>query len=360
MSRPTGLASATTLVDTLMSKYANVPAAIMLRLSHWKEAFCLGPKWHETPFLVSFLNGLFADASSLTCSATMTALVKQDTGTVQGLLTSKSRISKRNTTIPRLELVAGHTAANMANNVQQALPLARCFHQHMEGQYSGTLLADKSWKVFVVNRVRKIATITENINISWKYCPTDKNIADLGSRGALVDKMEKGDWFTGPKWLQHKEKWPEQPTLARSTEAREEEKPLKEVVVSASKHRPDEWDQLLEAKPYWAVLRVTAWAIRLENNTLAKKQSRKKRKGALCTDEIRRAKELWAQKRIQQDTETPGWRLVEDTETGILKCVERIPGYRTTYLEDSLLTQKLIRHVHARSNISEWPTLWQK
>ena len=201
----------------------------------------------------------------------------------------------------------------------------------------------------MANQVRKIATVTEKLNISWKYCPTDKNIADLGSRGASVDKMEKGDWLTGPEWLQHEEKWPEQPTLARSTEASDEEKLLKEVVASASEHKPDERDQLLEGKPYWTELRFTAWAKRFKDNTLAKKQMRKKRKKALCTDEIRQAKELWvrrAQKRIPQDTETPGWRLVEDKETGVLKCVGRIPGYRPTYLEDCLLTQKLIRHLH--------------
>ena len=63
----------------------------------------------------------FADASSLVCSAATIALVKQDTGTVQGLLTSRSRISKRNTTMPRLELVEGHMAAKTVNDVPQAL-----------------------------------------------------------------------------------------------------------------------------------------------------------------------------------------------------------------------------------------------
>ncbi|XP_068690319.1 uncharacterized protein [Montipora foliosa] len=225
---------------------------------------------------------LFADASSLACSATTIALVKQDTGTVQGLLTSKSRISERNTTMPRLELVAGHMAANMANNVQQALtrwPVAS-INIWMDSTVALYWLMNpgRNWKVFVANRVRKIATITEKLNISWKYCPTDKNIADLGSRGASVDKMEKGDWFTGPEWLQHEEKWPEQPTLALSTEASEEEKPLKEVVASAREHKPDEWDQLLEGKPYWTVLRVTAWATRFKDNTLAKKEMRKRGK----------------------------------------------------------------------------------
>ena len=104
----------------------------------------------------------------------------------------------------------------------------------------------------------------------------------------------------------------------------------------------DKWDQLLEGKPYWTVLRITAWTIRFKDNTLAKKQ--------MCTDQIKQAKQLWvrrAQSQIPQRTETQGWRFVADKETGVLKCVGRTPGYRPTYLEDCLLTQKLIRHVHS-------------
>ena len=64
---------------------------------------------------------LFADDSNLACCAATVAVVKQKTGTVQGLLTSKSRISKRNTSIPRLELVSGQMVANMAKNLYNAL-----------------------------------------------------------------------------------------------------------------------------------------------------------------------------------------------------------------------------------------------
>ena len=148
----------------------------------------------------------------------------------------------------------------------------------------------RNWKVFVANCVQKIAKITEELNISWKYCPTDKNIADLGSRGVSLDKMEKGNWFIGPEWLQHDDEWPEQPTLACSTEVSKEEKPLRVVVASVKEHKPDEWDQLLECKPYWSVLRITAWAIRFKGNTLANKQKGRKQKGALCTDEISKLK----------------------------------------------------------------------
>ena len=57
----------------------------------------------------------------------------------------------------------------------------------------------KAWKVFVANRVKKIAETTDGLNVIWKHCPTKMNLADLGSRGATLDKLENQEWFTGPK-----------------------------------------------------------------------------------------------------------------------------------------------------------------
>ena len=65
----------------------------------------------------------------------------------------------------------------------------------------------KSWKVFVSNRVKKIAEITKEVNISWKYCPTKLNLADLGSRGVDIGKLESQAWFTGPDWLLREDEW---------------------------------------------------------------------------------------------------------------------------------------------------------
>lgn len=59
----------------------------------------------------------------------------------------------------------------------------------------------RAWKTFVSNRVRKIAEITQETGIEWRYCPTDRNLADLGSRGASLEKMRRGQWFEGTKWL---------------------------------------------------------------------------------------------------------------------------------------------------------------
>ena len=67
--------------------------------------------------------------------------------------------------------------------------------------------------MFVTDRVRKIAKIAVAVIIEWKHCPSEKNIADLGSRGANLDKMEKANWFDGPDWLLEESDWPEHPEL---------------------------------------------------------------------------------------------------------------------------------------------------
>ena len=54
----------------------------------------------------------------------------------------------------------------------------------------------KGWKVFVANRVKKIAETTGPINVTWKYCSSDM-------------KMERGKWFFGPEWLLEKKEWPQ-------------------------------------------------------------------------------------------------------------------------------------------------------
>ncbi|KAL9958494.1 hypothetical protein ACROYT_G035514 [Oculina patagonica] len=106
----------------------------------------------------------------------------------------------------------------------------------------------KGWKVFVANRVKKIAETTGPINITWKYCPSEMNlhVADLGSRGATIVKMEKGNWFTGPDWLLDERQWPQQPRLNNNKETDEESKATQEAVLRTDEHKLDEWDALLE------------------------------------------------------------------------------------------------------------------
>ena len=98
---------------------------------------------------------MFADASNIVCSAVTIAVVEGETGVVKGLLTSKSRISKRNTSIARLELVGGQMAANMVRNLHNALkrwPIVTTtvWMDSMVALY-WIRNPGKPWKVFVGN-----------------------------------------------------------------------------------------------------------------------------------------------------------------------------------------------------------------
>ena len=156
------------------------------------------------------LSSLFADASFTACSAVSIAVIEHSSGIVKGLLTSKSRIAKRNISIPRLELVNGQMAANMAKNLVAALRRwsIASVKVRMDSLVAFLCIAspERSWKIFVSNRTRKIAEITDEVGISWKYCPSEENLANLGSWGASIDKMENDGWFNGPEWLVNADK----------------------------------------------------------------------------------------------------------------------------------------------------------
>ena len=57
---------------------------------------------------------VLGDASVLGCCAAAYIVVYQPASVNQGLIDSKSRLSKRDMTIPRLERIAAHMATNLA------------------------------------------------------------------------------------------------------------------------------------------------------------------------------------------------------------------------------------------------------
>ena len=63
---------------------------------------------------------VLADASIVANCAAVYAVVYQPNSVSKGLITSKSRISKHNITIPRPELISTHMGANLVQNVKSA------------------------------------------------------------------------------------------------------------------------------------------------------------------------------------------------------------------------------------------------
>ena len=64
---------------------------------------------------------VFIDSNIIGRAVALYAVIYQSLGTSQGLVAAKSRLSKKKLTIPRLELVAMHTAANLCKNIKDSL-----------------------------------------------------------------------------------------------------------------------------------------------------------------------------------------------------------------------------------------------
>ena len=195
--------------------------------------------------------------------------------------------------------------------------------------------------------------MTDKVGRQWRYCPTERNLADLGSRGASLSET-KEDWPPQLSIKSLKRKRGHRRILRLTRERKPKPKPKpgdKEKAILKTKRQIDEWDELLSRSTYWRVLRITAWALRFKTNSLAKLKRIKKKSGPLCTEKLAEAKQHWVEKvqrGISDDLERPGWRLVKDKETNLLKGSERIQGYNPAYLEDGPFTQKRIQHVHAQ------------
>ena len=126
----------------------------------------------------------FGDASSQGVSAAVYAVTYQPTGVSQGFVTAKSRLAKKGRTIPRLELVSGHMAANLVDDVKEALqgfPVESVYFWLDSSLALHWIKGGGDYKQFVRNRVWKIQ---EKKYIQWRrHVGTKENPADLGSRG---------------------------------------------------------------------------------------------------------------------------------------------------------------------------------
>lgn len=89
----------------------------------------------------------------------MYAIARQASGVSQGIVAAKSRLSKRGLTIPRLELVAGHMAVNLVDNLRRALqgfPVVSMYCWLDITVALHWICGRGEYRQFVQNRIRKI------------------------------------------------------------------------------------------------------------------------------------------------------------------------------------------------------------
>ena len=158
--------------------------------------------------------------------------------------------------------LGGHMSANMISNLCQVLKGLPVVSMTSWMDNTSALYwivnPGKQWNTFALNRVSKFAKISEGHQINWKHCPSEMNIADLSTRGASLDKMERGNWYEGPKWLSNESDWPDQPVLKSTSQVNEDAKKLTDVIANTSERKPDEWDNLSDRKSYWKTLIITS------------------------------------------------------------------------------------------------------
>ena len=172
----------------------------------------------------------FVDASIREVSAVIYAVVRQKSGTTQGLVDAKSRLIKRNLTIPRHELVAGYMAVNLATKVQLAIDFY---------PVSVHCWLDYSVALYWIGGHGEY----QHQGVKWHHVPSTDNPADLGSLGGDVENhllLKKG-----PSWLSQEDTWPPdiilEPNADSNTELllevswQQQHKPVTNLLASCNK-----------------------------------------------------------------------------------------------------------------------------
>ena len=291
----------------------------------------------------------FGETSGFGISAVVYAVITQGSGMGRGLVAAKSRLAKKNLTIPRLELVAAHMAANLVENVRATIEgyPVNSVHGWIDSTVALQWISGGgTYKQFVANRVRKINA--KNF-IEWRHVESERNPADIGSRGCKVDQLSSV-WLSGPEWLSNSEMWPINIVTESSKESDAEAKLTREVFAAAVETR-DEFDEMLEKHTFWRTVRISAWITRFLRNCRCSKLARIGR--PLTSAETEKQVKWWIKR--EQERYSVMEKFLEDqqrlnlqkNDEGIYECRSRIQGTFPVYLPPKVsLSEKMVQDAH--------------
>jgi len=145
---------------------------------------------------------VFGDASTSCYSTCAYIYFDIENETRSSFLCAKSRIaSKKQHTVPRLELLAALITARLANSIESIFP-HDFFSRVMCFSDSQVVLGwirnkTKTYKPFIMNRLLEIRRLSDTE--SWHYVPSESNPADLATRKVSVRCWFKNNlWWKGP------------------------------------------------------------------------------------------------------------------------------------------------------------------
>ncbi|KAK7915538.1 hypothetical protein WMY93_011299 [Mugilogobius chulae] len=182
---------------------------------------------------------VFADASERAYGSVAYLRSEDTNGLVEvSFLTARSRVApKKQQSMPRLELCAALTAAQLAALLQHELTLSiDSIFLWTDSTTVLTWLHSDScrFKVFVGTRVAEIQELTDPH--SWRYVNSAQNPADDVTRGKTLQELSNdGRWRHGPAFLQQSpECWPVQPTKEEPEEDPELRKPAISCLITTT------------------------------------------------------------------------------------------------------------------------------
>lgn len=220
---------------------------------------------------------IFVDASQKAYACCAYVRIQRKEGYETDLLMAKTRLRPvKQTTIPRMELLACLIGARLAKFLLKELPL----------QVSKvTLFSDSkavlAWLIagtneksrFILNRITEINNAPVD---AFKYVNTKENPADIASRTCTLAELDQSElWRKGPVWLRNSEDlWPVQPHIAdpkADSKAFDEENPDETMACCHATTAAESTDLLfkLERHSEWKrAVRSTAYVFKFLKNTL--------------------------------------------------------------------------------------------
>ena len=134
----------------------------------------------------------------------------EQTYSVSGFVIAKSRVAPlKCPTLPRLELMAALIAARLTKFVINSLNLVNIpVYVWVDSQITlHWIHSSKRLPQFVTHRVAEINRLLPSV--TWKYCPSGDNPADLLTTGLTFQQFQSSSlWTHSPKWLPDKVQWP--------------------------------------------------------------------------------------------------------------------------------------------------------